>query len=38
MMSVPLPISEGVSVVQDPVKVAGGEARADLSQMEDWII
>ena len=32
MMSVPLPISEGVSVVEDPVKVARGEAWADLSQ------
>ena len=30
MMSVPLSISEWVSVVQDPVKVARGEAWADL--------
>ena len=30
MMSVPLSISEWVSVVQDPVKVARGETWADL--------
>ena len=30
MMSVPLSISEGISVVQDPVKVARGEAWAHL--------
>ena len=30
MMSVPLPISEGVSVIQDPIKMARGEAWADL--------
>ena len=34
MMSVPLSISEGVSVVQDPVKVARGQGWADLLEWE----